>query len=68
MVAARPCISGVDTAAAHRARLGRTRAAARTPSSPCSYAADESGKTEQWKAVDFDAVNRAKTSIGAARP
>jgi hypothetical protein len=32
------------------------------------YAADESGKTEQWKAVDFDAVNRAKTSIGAARP
>jgi hypothetical protein len=32
------------------------------------YAADESGKTEQWKAVDFDAVNRAKTSIGTARP
>jgi hypothetical protein len=30
------------------------------------YAAD--GKTEQWKAVEFDAVNRAKTSIGAARP
>jgi hypothetical protein len=32
------------------------------------YAADESGKTEQWKAVGFDAVNREKTSIGAARP
>jgi hypothetical protein len=32
------------------------------------YAADESGKTEEWKAVDFDAVHRAKTSIGAARP
>lgn len=32
------------------------------------YAADESGKTEQWKAVDFDAVKRAKTSIGTARP
>jgi hypothetical protein len=32
------------------------------------YAADPSGKTEQWKVVDFDAVHRAKTSIGAARP
>jgi hypothetical protein len=31
------------------------------------YAADESAKAEQWKAVDFDAVNRTKTSIGAAR-
>jgi hypothetical protein len=31
-------------------------------------AADGSGKTEDWKVVDFDAVHREKTSIGAARP
>jgi hypothetical protein len=30
-------------------------------------AADGSGKTEDWKVVDFDAVHREKTSIGAAR-
>ena len=32
------------------------------------YAADPSGKTEQWKAVDFDAVHIDRTSIGKARP
>lgn len=32
------------------------------------YAADESGKTERWEVVDFDAVHRDRTSIGKARP
>jgi hypothetical protein len=31
------------------------------------YAAGASDKTEEWTVVDFDAVHRAKTSIGAAR-
>jgi hypothetical protein len=31
------------------------------------YTADEAGKTEEWKVVDFTAVNRSKISIGAAR-
>ncbi len=32
------------------------------------YAADSSGKTEQWKAVDFDGVHIERTSIGKPRP
>ena len=32
------------------------------------YAAEGSGKTEDWQVVDFDAVHRETTSIGAARP
>jgi hypothetical protein len=32
------------------------------------YAADPSSKTEQWKAVDFDAVHIDRTSIGKPRP
>jgi hypothetical protein len=32
------------------------------------YAADASGKTEQWKAIDFDAVHIERTSIGKPRP
>jgi hypothetical protein len=32
------------------------------------YAADDSGKTESWKATDFDAVNIKRTSIGKPRP
>jgi hypothetical protein len=32
------------------------------------YAADASGKTEQWKATDFDAVHIERTSIGKPRP
>ena len=32
------------------------------------YAADPSGKTEQWKATDFDAVHIERTSIGKPRP
>ncbi len=32
------------------------------------YAADPSGKTEQWKATQFDAVDIKRTSIGAPRP
>jgi hypothetical protein len=32
------------------------------------YAADPSGKTEQWKATDFDAVHIERTSIGTPRP
>jgi hypothetical protein len=31
------------------------------------YAADASGKTEQWKAVDFDHVDIKRTSIGKPR-
>ena len=31
------------------------------------YAADASGKTEQWKAIDFDAVHIERTSIGKPR-
>lgn len=32
------------------------------------YEADSSGKTEQWKAVDFDGVDIRRTSIGKPRP
>jgi hypothetical protein len=32
------------------------------------YTADPTGKTEQWKAVDFDGVHIERTSIGTARP
>jgi hypothetical protein len=32
------------------------------------YAVDPSGKTEQWKATQFDAVDIKRTSIGAPRP
>jgi hypothetical protein len=32
------------------------------------YAADPAGKTEQWKAIDFDAVHIERTSIGKPRP
>jgi hypothetical protein len=32
------------------------------------YEADSSGKTEQWKAVDFDGVDIQRTSIGKPRP
>jgi hypothetical protein len=32
------------------------------------YAADASGKTEQWKATRFDAVDIKRTSIGKPRP
>lgn len=32
------------------------------------YAADSAGKTEQWKATDFDAVHIERTSIGKPRP
>ncbi|HEY1714286.1 MAG TPA: hypothetical protein VGG07_15365 [Solirubrobacteraceae bacterium] len=32
-----------------------------------NYSADATGKTEQWKAVDFDAVHIDRTSIGAPR-
>jgi hypothetical protein len=32
------------------------------------YAADASGKAEQWKATDFDAVHIERTSIGKPRP
>lgn len=32
------------------------------------YVADPSGKTEQWKATDFDAVHIERTSIGKPRP
>jgi hypothetical protein len=32
------------------------------------YAADSSGKTERWKATQFDAVDIKRTSIGAPRP
>ncbi|MGH2894121.1 MAG: hypothetical protein ACRDPM_12770 [Solirubrobacteraceae bacterium] len=32
------------------------------------YEADSSGKTEQWKAVDFDAVDIKRTAIGKPRP
>ncbi|MGH2891881.1 MAG: hypothetical protein ACRDPM_01245 [Solirubrobacteraceae bacterium] len=32
------------------------------------YQADSAGKTEQFKAVDFDAVNIDRTSIGKPRP
>jgi hypothetical protein len=32
------------------------------------YAADDSSKTEHWKAVDFDAVDIKRTSIGKPRP
>jgi hypothetical protein len=32
------------------------------------YAADASGKTEQWKATDFDGVHIERTSIGKPRP
>ena len=31
------------------------------------YAADPTGKTEQWKATDFDAVHIERTSIGKPR-
>jgi hypothetical protein len=31
------------------------------------YTADATGKTEQWKAVDFDAVHIDRTSIGTPR-
>ena len=32
------------------------------------YTARVTDKTEDWKVVDFDAVHRESTSIGAARP
>ncbi|HTU94205.1 MAG TPA: hypothetical protein VMF14_00110 [Solirubrobacteraceae bacterium] len=32
------------------------------------YAADATGATEQWKAVDFDGVHIERTSIGTPRP
>jgi hypothetical protein len=32
------------------------------------YAPDPSGKTEQWKAIRFDAVDIKRTSIGQPRP
>jgi hypothetical protein len=32
------------------------------------YVADASGKTEQWRATDFDAVHIERTSIGKPRP
>jgi hypothetical protein len=32
------------------------------------YLADASGKTEQWKATDFDGVHIERTSIGKQRP
>jgi hypothetical protein len=32
------------------------------------YTADADGKTEQWRAVRFDAVDIKRTSIGAPRP
>jgi hypothetical protein len=32
------------------------------------YAADPAGKTEQWKAIDFDDVHIDRTAIGKPRP
>jgi hypothetical protein len=32
------------------------------------YSADDAGKTESWKLVDFDGVHRESTSIGVPRP
>jgi hypothetical protein len=32
------------------------------------YVADASGKTESWKAIDFDGVHIERTSIGTQRP